>query len=321
MSRPSDDLPHSSGLLRRTWAHLFHRIKPDSHARLAQYFVFNKAIGQVITHTDQESVLLESLCSLAVQSTSVALAWVCRFENDASLCTLADAGETGYLDSFAERRMGLPVDEGPLLRVWREQSPLFNEPFTSGALRRAWLQNTRAYQLSSIAILPIHRDHQPWALLVLYDRDQQAFPRDCQIVLESIARQISEALEDWTNILRERKQREQQMLLGAVLGAAEEGVMLIDAHHRVLYVNPSFTRMTGYTLAEIDRQGLHQLLGPQTETVVLPRIDAALSNEGLFNETILCYRRDGQTFWNHLNIIPTHNHTEKMTHYLCIQRV
>lgn len=30
-------------------------------------------------------------------------------------------------------------------------------------------------------------------------------------------------------LLRERQQREQQMLLGATLGAAEEGVMLIDA--------------------------------------------------------------------------------------------
>jgi PAS domain S-box-containing protein len=172
-----------------------------------------------------------------------------------------------------------------------------------------------------MAILPIHRDHQPWALLVLYDRDRQAFPRDCQIVLESIARQASEALEDWANILRERKRREQQMLLGAVLGDAEEGVILIDAHHRVLYVNPSFTRITGYTLAEIARQGLHQLLGPLTETVAIQRIDAVLSSEGFFNETILTYRHDGQTFWNHLNIIPTHHYVEETTHYLCIQRV
>jgi PAS domain S-box len=321
MAYTPDDLLHGLASLRRIWAHRFHRIKPDPHIRLAQYFALKEAIEQVVNHTDQESVLLESLCSLAVQSTSVALAWVCRFENDDSLCTLADAGETAYLDSFAERRMDLPVDEGPLLRVWREQSPLFNEPFTSGALRHAWLQNTRSYQLNSIAILPIHRDHQPWALLVLYDRDQQAFPRDCQIVLESIARQVSEALEDWVNILRERKQREQQMLLGAVLGDAEESVILLDAHHRVLYVNPSFTRITGYTLAEIAQQGLQQLLGPLTETTVLPRIDAALTSDGFFNEIILSYRRDGQTFWNHLNITPTHNYIEKTTYYLCIQRV
>ena len=322
MSRPSDDLPPNSNLLQRILARLFQNInKPDPHSRLAQYFALNKAVGQLIAHTNLESALLESLCTLAVQNTSVALAWVCHFEDDGSLSTLADAGDTAYLDSFVERQMGLPADEGPLLRVWREQSPLFNEPFTSGALRHVWLQNIRPYQLSSIAILPIHRDHKPWALLVLYDRDPQAFPRDCQIVLESIARQVSEALEDWVNILRERKQREQQMLLGATLGAAEEGVMLIDAHHRVLYANPSFTRMTGYTLAEIAQQGLHQLLGPLTETAVLQRIDAALSSDGFFNEIILGYRRDGQTFWNQLNIIPTHNYIEKTTHYLCIQRV
>jgi PAS domain-containing protein len=252
---PSDtpDPSTKNGLWRRVWARLGrgggfpsrHAHSASAQTRLEKYLAFHKAVALVMAHTDQEHILLESLCTLAVECTPVSLAWVCRVEPDNTLQTLADAGDTAYLDSFAERRSGLPADQGPLFRVWHEQTPLFNEPFSEGPLRRAWQQNTRPYQLRSMAVLPIHRDHQPWALLVLYDRDQRGFPQDCQVVLEGIARRVSEALEDWVGILRERVEREHQLLLGNALQVAEDGVVLTDADRRILYVNASFTRMTG----------------------------------------------------------------------------
>ncbi|MDX5934936.1 diguanylate cyclase [Acidithiobacillus thiooxidans] len=326
MSRDAPDPRPKNGPWRRVWARLGlggglpAGASAAAHTRLEQYLAFSKAVGQVMEHTDQESILLESLCTLAVECTPVTLAWVCRVEPDNSLQSLADAGDTAYLDSFAERRSGLPADHGPLFRVWQEQQPLFNEPFSEGPLRKAWRQNTRPYQLRSMAVLPIHRDHQPWALLVLYDRDQRGFPQDCQVVLEGIARRVSEALEDWIGILRERVAREHQLLLGTALQAAEEGVVLTDADRRILYVNASFSRMTGYTLAEISRFGLHHLQGPRTDPRTLTEIDEALCGQGFFNGRLLNYRRDGQTFWNHLSIIPIYQRTGAISHYVGIQR-
>ncbi len=328
MSRHSNDPPAQNGLWRRVWARLgrgdglpLRRSHPsDAHARLKQYLAFHKAVRLVMEHTDQEHILLESLCTLAVECTPVTLAWVCRVEPDNTLQTLADAGDTAYLDSFAERRSGLPADQGPLFRVWQEQQALFNEPFSAGPLRTAWQQNARPYQLRSMAVLPIHRDHQPWALLVLYDRARQGFPQDCQVVLEGIARRVSEALEDWVGILRERVQREHQLLLGTALQAAEDGVVLTDADRRIVYVNASFSRMTGYTLAEISQFGLHHLQGPRTDPRTLTEIDEALCGPGFFNGKLLNYRRDGQTFWNHLSIIPIYQRTGAISHYVGIQR-
>ncbi|MBU2743138.1 MULTISPECIES: diguanylate cyclase [Acidithiobacillus] len=326
MSRDASDPRPKNGPWRRVWARLGWGgglptgASAAAHTRLEQYLAFSKAVGQVMEHTDQESILLESLCTLAVECTPVTLAWVCRVEPDNSLQSLADAGDTAYLDSFAERRSGLPADHGPLFRVWQEQQPLFNEPFSEGPLRKAWQQNTRPYQLRSMAVLPIHRDHQPWALLVLYDRDQRGFPQDCQVVLEGIARRVSEALEDWIDILRERVAREHQLLLGTALQATEEGVVLTDADRRILYVNASFSRMTGYTLAEISRFGLHHLQGPRTDPRTLTEIDEALCGQGFFNGRLLNYRRDGQTFWNHLSIIPIYQRTGAISHYVGIQR-
>lgn len=315
--------PQSPRPPRSPWRRLWSRLesgKADPHSRLGQYLALRKAVTEIMAHTREEHLLLESLCSLAVECTPVKLAWVCRVEADGSLRTLADAGDTAYLDSFVERRTGLPVDHGPLIKVWQEQVPLFNEPFQEEPLRAAWQNNLRPFQLRSMAVLPMHRDHHPWALLVLYERDRQAFPRDCQLVLESIVREVSEALEDWVDILRERVAREHQLLLGTALQSGEDGVVLTDAERRILYVNASFTRMTGYTLAEISHYGLHHLQGPRTDPRTLADIDGALCGQGFFNGRLLNYRRDGQTFWNHLSIIPIYQRSGEISHYVGIQR-
>lgn len=101
MSRPSDDLPPNSNLLQRILARLFQNInKPDPHSRLAQYFALNKAVGQLIAHTNLESALLESLCTLAVQNTSVALAWGLPFRRRRQLKHPGRCGRHGLSGQF-----------------------------------------------------------------------------------------------------------------------------------------------------------------------------------------------------------------------------
>lgn len=109
-------------------------------------------------------------------------------------------------------------------------------------------------------------------------------------------------------------------LLGTALQSAKEGVVLTDTDRRILYVNASFTHMTGYTLAEIRQFGLHHLQGPNTDSRTLTEIDAALGDQRFFNGTLLNYRRDGQTFWNHLSITPVYQPTGVISHYVSIQR-
>jgi len=325
MNPPSGEAPDRPPKWRRIWEST-HRLlrgysrSNESLRRVGQFTTFHKAVKQVIEHTDQESVLLESLCSLAVQSTPVALAWICCPDDQGGYRTLAEAGETRYLEEFVERRREQPTDTGPLYKAWHDRTTVFNAPFPPGLLRTFWYKQAHPYGFRSLAVLPILRDRQPWALFVLYDREPQGFPSDCQGLLEDVVRRVGEALEDWINILRERVESEHQSLLGAALRVAKESVVLTNADRQVLYVNSSFTATTGYTLAEISALGMHVLQGPQTNGATLSEIDGALCSNGFFNGTLLNYRRDGSSFWNHLSIIPIHDKTGTLTHFVSIQK-
>lgn len=292
----------------------------DPHGHLGQFIAMRKGVTQVIDHSGETSVLLEALCTLAVQETSSILSWVCRKNDTGGFDTLADAGQLDFLEFLETQHCRLPVDTGPLDWVWREQTPLYNLPFPPGPLRKAWVQHAQPFNVRSMAVLPIHQDHQPWALWVLCDAAREAFTPDVQAILQGIARRVSETLEDWADILKTRVDNHQQMILGAALRSAQEGVVLTDADRQVIYINKSFTVLTGYTFDEISRTGLRQLQGPQTDQEVLNEIHHALGTNGFFSGLILNYRRDGQTFWNRLSIIPVHNADRRLTHYVGIQR-
>ncbi|MFH1498267.1 MAG: response regulator [Verrucomicrobiota bacterium] len=83
-----------------------------------------------------------------------------------------------------------------------------------------------------------------------------------------------------------------------------QGVLLCDGQRRILYANPAFTRLTGYTLAEIVGGTCSFLQGPQTDPQTVALMRDALTAGRPFEGELLNYRKDGTSFWNQLSLTP-----------------
>lgn len=83
------------------------------------------------------------------------------------------------------------------------------------------------------------------------------------------------------------------------------------------WINEGFTRLTGYTLADIwGRRLVDFLVGPQTDRQTLATIGTQLP-EGLPIYTrIYFYRKDGTGFWDELRIEPLRNPEGRFTGFL-----
>ena len=89
--------------------------------------------------------------------------------------------------------------------------------------------------------------------------------------------------------------------------------------HPLLWVNPAFTTVTGYTFEESVGRNCRFLQGPDTDqaTRALMR-DALVAGEPV-TTTILNYRKDGSAFWNLVAINPVHDDSGRLTHFVGIQ--
>ena len=88
----------------------------------------------------------------------------------------------------------------------------------------------------------------------------------------------------------------------------------------IVFVNQSFTDMTGYEREELVGQSPTILQGPKTDRAVLDRLRRDISEGKIFHGQAVNYRKDGSEFMMEWKIAPIHNAAGEISHYLAIQK-
>jgi len=112
-------------------------------------------------------------------------------------------------------------------------------------------------------------------------------------------------------------------LLKRVVESDPDGVVLIDAlanDHPVVFVNPAFARMTGYSPSELVGRNLRLLQGDDREQDARQRLRQAVNAGEACRVLIRNYRKDGALFWNELAIEPLRNGEGRVTHFVGYHR-
>lgn len=117
-------------------------------------------------------------------------------------------------------------------------------------------------------------------------------------------------------------------LLESVVVHANDAVVVTEASAedgetggpRVVYVNPAFTRMTGWAPEDIVGLAPGVLQGPATDRRQLERIKAAVIDHRPIEVELLNVRRDGVEFWVQISITPVIDESGTCTHCVAIQR-
>ena len=89
---------------------------------------------------------------------------------------------------------------------------------------------------------------------------------------------------------------------------------------RIIYVNPAFERLMGYSAEEILGQSPRIFNGPDTDSHTRYRIRKALREGKGIRTEILKYCKDGQTRWLDMNIVPLRDAGGVITHFASIER-
>jgi PAS domain S-box-containing protein len=111
-------------------------------------------------------------------------------------------------------------------------------------------------------------------------------------------------------------------LLEASMEESYNSIVISEAGpgYPIVYVNPAFTLMTGYTPEEVMGKSPSLLQGPKTDQAVIDRLKLDISNDRVFQGRAINYRKDGSEFMMEWKIAPIHNQANETTHYLAIQQ-
>ncbi|MGQ7858430.1 PAS domain-containing protein [Pseudomonas sp. 32A] len=112
-------------------------------------------------------------------------------------------------------------------------------------------------------------------------------------------------------------------LMQLVINASNDGIVIAEREGKdmpLIYVNPAFERMTGYTLDEILYQDCRFLQSGDRDQPGLMAIREALESGGSCREILRNYRKDGTHFWNELSLSTVYNAADKQTYVVGVQK-
>ena len=103
--------------------------------------------------------------------------------------------------------------------------------------------------------------------------------------------------------------------------ASINSIIFIDhtvTDNPIEYLNPAFSRFTGYPAAEALGKNLSFLLGEDTDQPVMESIRTALRENRECRALLRNYSKDGSLIWNDLHLAPVKNESGIVTHFIGI---
>jgi PAS domain S-box-containing protein len=118
-----------------------------------------------------------------------------------------------------------------------------------------------------------------------------------------------------------RTKRDSQIRLqAAVLEAAANAIVITDTEGRIQWVNPAFTRLTGYTAGEAAGQNPRLLKSGKHDTEFYSSLWRTISSGEVWHGEVVNRRKDGTSYTEEMTITPVRSRKGDVTHFIAIKQ-
>ncbi|MGK7918737.1 MAG: PAS domain S-box protein [Trichodesmium sp.] len=154
-----------------------------------------------------------------------------------------------------------------------------------------------------------------WGILGIHSREYRDFTQDEIYFLQAVANILATAIELDAN-------EEQQQVMKRAIDSSSNGIVITDANepdNPIVYVNPGFERITGYSPEEVIGKNCRFLQGKRRNQPAISQMRNAILHGQESHVILQNVRKDGREFWNELFIAPVYNSQHHLTHFIGIQ--
>ncbi|MDP2110837.1 MAG: PAS domain S-box protein, partial [Thiobacillus sp.] len=121
----------------------------------------------------------------------------------------------------------------------------------------------------------------------------------------------------------ERKHQEEKLRMwGRAIESSVNAILITDAEvpgNPLIYTNPAFERITGYSQEEALGRNCNFLQNEDTDQPNIEALRQAIREQREGHAVLRNYRKDGSMFWNELLVAPVRDESGKVTHFIGIQ--
>ncbi|MGE5445220.1 MAG: PAS domain S-box protein [Ignavibacteriales bacterium] len=256
-----------------------------------------ETIISTVTRSVHQSINLQDVLENAVEAMSrnidrVDIIGILLVEGEEAVLK----AHRGYPDWFLKRVRSIPYPKGFTWKTMIEGKPRYvadtDQDTVIGPAGRE--VGTKSY-----ISMPIHFKGKAVGVININSFQKNAFNEEDLKLLEIVTQQIEVAINN-------AQQAEKLRLKSVIVGNMAEGVGLARTRdNMIVYVNPAFERMFGYSPDELNGKsalilspfGDNTLEHPETK-----RIIECVNQNGMWSGEMLNLKKDGTLFWSHASV-------------------
>lgn len=99
-----------------------------------------------------------------------------------------------------------------------------------------------------------------------------------------------------------------------------DSLIVTNLNQEIMWVSEGFYEMTGFSRKHALGKRPNFLQGPQTSKETTKEISNKIKSDLPFNGAILNYKKNGEEYLCQIKIVPIRNKSQKVTHYLALER-
>lgn len=128
------------------------------------------------------------------------------------------------------------------------------------------------------------------------------------------------------DITKQKEEEQRLKLLETVITQTKDSVIITEADSidgtipKIVYVNPTFSSMSGYDENEIIGKSPNVFFGPNSDDNEYKKLITAIKNKDECQIETIIYTKKGEEYWVNSTILPVYNADSEISHWVSIQR-
>ncbi len=295
--------------------------KNELQASQRMYRFISEANDVILNATDEE-IIFRKICHTAIGSGEFVFAWIGipDKENGTIKPLVWEGNEDGYLNaigmiSFKDDVKG----RGPSGKAMREGVMYYCNDIANDPAMLPWREEALKRGFRSSIALPIKKAGKVVALYTLYASRPDYFSTEEILLLLRVTENMGYAL---TAFELDIEKNIAEVQLHKVLQAIEQSsasIVITDLKGDIEYINPAFSKITGYMKEEVIGKNSNILKTGHTQTDEYRDLWQNLTNHKEWHGEFCNKKKNGELYWEYAVISPIVNKEGKITNYIAVK--
>ena len=256
-------------------------------------------VNHSLVHAHDEVTLLRQACASLVQTGGYRMAWAGYAEHDThrTIRPVAVSGHNnGYVEAMQLSWADTERGRGAAGTSIRERRPDIARDIATDPRYAPWRNAALARGYASSISLPLLYDSQVYGNFSLYSDQALAFDPEEVEILQQLANDMGYGIHSLRTRLAHTHAENQLRLAASALENTAEAVFITDVNARIIFVNKSFSTITGFLAEEVIARPWEVIASDRDSDSRSNNLRQALDESSYWQGELWARRKNGEPY-------------------------